>query len=127
MTAVGSLGGQQLGALIEVLHRVAAIAHHVRDELVTPIRDLTEVLVRVAFAAAGPYLALVLRSESLLQIGAATPPEIPLVIIYLVVERGVHSLGGFVAFGVGVGTVGGPVGGGECHVLEEGGEQVAGP
>jgi len=110
------IGGQQLGALTEVLHRVAAIAHHVPDELVglgqrrsgpvdelglhglpalgvavagrglqradvepvTPIGDLTEVLVRVTFAAACPHLALVLRSESLLQVGAATPPGNPI-------------------------------------------------
>ena len=43
------------------------------------------------------------------------------------IERGLYLLGGLVAFGIDVGAVGGPVGGGERHVLDEVGEQITRP
>jgi hypothetical protein len=43
------------------------------------------------------------------------------------IEGGLYPLGGLVAFGVDVGAVRGPVGGGERHVLDEGGEQITRP
>jgi hypothetical protein len=45
----------------------------------------------------------------------------------LVVVGGVDLFAGLVALGIGVGTVGGLVGGGQDGVVEEGGEQAAGP
>src|SRR5918997_1264197 len=56
--------GNELSALAEVLHRVAAIV---------PIGDLAQVLQGVALATARLHLTFVLGSESLLQAGAPTP------------------------------------------------------
>jgi hypothetical protein len=109
------IGGHQLGTVAEVFHRVAAIAHHLGNQLVclvqgrsgsvdelglhslpalgvtlasrrfqfvdvepvTPIRNLAQVLIRGALAAARLHLTGVFGPESLLQAGAATPQGIP--------------------------------------------------
>jgi hypothetical protein len=88
--------GSQLGTFGEVLDAVAAVVHHVRDQLVRLIQRssgavdelglhglpawgavVAEELICVTFAAVCPHLACVAGSESLPQVGAVPPPGTP--------------------------------------------------